>query len=855
MGYTEADARFPGLGTGGAPTGGPRYDFDPLLDSDTKFPEFYDGHWFIGEWNNGWIKTATLDAAGNATGVFETPWMDTFFRPHELEFGPDGSLYVIDWGSGFGGNNINSGIYRIDYVKGARRPTATASATPDSGPTPLQVNFSSDGSIDPDGTSITYAWDFDGDGTTDSTDPNPTHTFTTAGTFNVLLTVTDQSGATGTDTVQVIAGNTRPTVEIVIPEDGQFANFGDIVPYQINVTDPEDGTIDCSQVTLNIQLGHDDHAHSLGSQTGCSGTFETQTDGGHGATANIFISLVATYTDEGNGSAGPITGRDEAILHTKRKRAQYFDSTGRAPGGAAGGTPGVQTEGTSDEGGGNNIGFIEHGDYISFERVNLEELTGIRFRVASAGSGGTIQLRLDAPDGQLVGETAFINPTGGWQNWQNVDLPLPNPPEGTHELFIVFNNPAAGDNSLMNLNWFQVQGRGAAVSASPEVSASATPTSGTAPLEVQFTGTATDPDAAAGEQLTYLWDFGVPGTTDDTSNQQNPTYIYANPGTYLARFTATDPFGARASGSVEVRVTPAAGECPQNNVRSDEFDGNALDTSKWTVIRPDDTHPFEVANGELRLPIDNGSLYAAGTSARNIIVQPLPEGDVQVTAKITSEPLTENYQQAGLRVYAGDEDWASVHMIHAGGSRDIEFIYENDNNPRNEAADKLGGVPAGTPESPTYWVRLTSDGSTLTASYSFDGETFLPVGRPADISTWVNPQIGPAALSDAAPSVPDAFFDWIRFEPDGTGGGGGGGVVDEFDGAALGNAWTVVRQDQNLTVSGGTLNLPAQTGDIYGGRNDAKNLVLRDAPDGAWEATAKLNFEGTTQYHQAGIMV
>ena len=44
---------------------------------------------------------------------------------------------------------------------------------------------------------------------------------------------------------------------------------------------------------------------------------------------------------------------------------------------------------------------------------------------------------------------------------------------------------------------------------------------------------------------------------------------------------------------------------------------------------------------------------------------------------------------------------------------------------------------------------------------------FLPVGRPADISTWVNPQIGPAALSDAAPSFPDAFFDYIRFDPEG----------------------------------------------------------------------------------------
>ena len=342
--------------------------------------------------------------------------------------------------------------------------------------------------------------------------------------------MTDQSGATGTDTVQVIAGNTRPTVEIVIPEDGQFADFGDIVPYEILVTDPEDGDIDCSDVTLNIQLGHDDHAHSLGSQTGCSGTFVTANDGGHGATANIFTSIVATYTDEGNGSAGPITGRDEAILHTKRKRAQYFDSTGRAPGGAAGGTPGVQTEATSDTGGGNNIGFIEHGDYISFERVNLEETTGIRFRVASAGSGGTIQLRLDAPDGQLVGETAFINATGGWQTWTNVDLALPNPPEGTHELFIVFNNPAAGDNSLMNMNWFQVLGRGAAVSASPEVSATAEPATGEAPLEVQFTGNATDPDAAAGEQLTYLWDFGVPGHDRRHVDRAEPDLHLREPG-------------------------------------------------------------------------------------------------------------------------------------------------------------------------------------------------------------------------------------------------------------------------------------------------------------------------------------
>ena len=70
MGFSEQDPRFtPNLGTGGAPMGGPRYHYDPTLASPRKFPEFYDDKWFIAEWNNGWIKTADLNASGAMTGV------------------------------------------------------------------------------------------------------------------------------------------------------------------------------------------------------------------------------------------------------------------------------------------------------------------------------------------------------------------------------------------------------------------------------------------------------------------------------------------------------------------------------------------------------------------------------------------------------------------------------------------------------------------------------------------------------------------------------------------------------------------------------------------------------------------
>jgi cytochrome c len=853
-GYTETDTRFPALGTGGAPMGGPRYHYDASNPSSTKFPAFYDDKWFIAEWNNGWIKTASLDDQGNMVDVDPFALGTGYLRPMDLDFGPDGSLYVIEWGSGFGGNNLDSGIYRIDYTAGDRRPIAHATATPDNGPAPLDVQFSSEGSNDPEGTALTFAWDFDNDGTTDSTAANPTHTYTNPGSYTATLRVTDAGGLTAVDNVQVVAGNTRPVVTVEIPENGQFAAFGDKVPYRISVTDAEDGStgsgISCADVTLNVSLGHDQHAHELSQHSGCEGTVDTLLTSGHGDTANVFTVLEAVYTDKGATGSASLTGRDEAILPPKRKQAEFFSSTGRAANGTGGGDPGVLTEDTSDAGAGKNIGFIEDGDYVSFNPVSLKDIRALTFRVASGGAGGNIEVRLDSPTGTLVGSAAVAN-TGGWQTWTNVTLPLSDPPTGTHELFLVFRN-ATNAGGLFNVNWVEAIGKGAATTEAPQVSADAEPKTGAAPLEVHFTGTATDADAEPGDTLTYKWDFGVAGTSDDTSTEKDPTFTYQRAGTYNATFTATDADGGHASATVQVVVT-AGGSCP-TNLRSDEFDGDSLDTNRWQIIRPDNTRPPTVSGGNLNFPIDNGSIYGTGTSARNIVVQPLPDGATEVTAKITTDPLTQNYQQAGLRVYQDDDNWASVHMIFAGSGRDFEFIYENAGNPRNEAADKLGGIPADSPL--TYWVRIVSDGSTLRAYYSYDGQAFNLVGRPADISGWGAPKVGPTALSDQAPTFPVAHFDWIRFNPDEPiGGGGGGSFVDEFDGADLGTGWDVVRRDQQLNVSGSKLNIPAQTGDIYGGGGDAKNLVMRDAPAGPWVATAKVNFQGTMQYHQAGMLV
>ena len=236
-------------------------------------------------------------------------------------------------------------------------------------------------------------------------------------------------------------------VTIETPLNGKLASFTDKVPYKISVTDPEDGTtgtgISCNDVTIKVQLGHDEHAHDLSSATGCEGVASTGLTAGHGPEANTFTVISVTYTDKGGqGGIVPLTGRAEAILQPKTKQAEFFAATGRAPDGTTGGTPGVQTENTADtEGGGKNIGFIEDGDYIVYRPFNLTDVTEVRFRVATAGPGGTIEVHYDSPTGTLVGTTAMITPTGDWQTYKNVSLPLTNLPAGTHELFLVFRNP------------------------------------------------------------------------------------------------------------------------------------------------------------------------------------------------------------------------------------------------------------------------------------------------------------------------------------------------------------------------------------------------------------------------------
>ncbi len=110
---------------------------------------------------------------------------------------------------------------------------------------------------------------------------------------------------------------------------------------------------------------------------------------------------------------------------------------------------GIQTESCSE--GGEDIGYIENGDYAVYHLVDFENgALGFQVRTASGGSGGAIEIRLDSLNGPLAG-TCPIDITGGWQTWATTTCNI-NKITGIHDLYLKFSGDAG---YLFNVNWFQ----------------------------------------------------------------------------------------------------------------------------------------------------------------------------------------------------------------------------------------------------------------------------------------------------------------------------------------------------------------------------------------------------------------
>ena len=285
----------------------------PAPDAPFALPPPFADTLLMTEWTRDIVAAVEISVMGELGAVTRfAPW-ERFIRPIDLEIGPDGALYVLEYGSGFGGDNTDARLSRVEHsTTGELSPVAAIVATMVEGQ-PDTFEFSSAGSHVPGRADAVaaYEWDFDGDGIVDSPDPTVTHTFTSTGLFPVSLTVVATSGRRSIPVVHpVVIGNTAPQVTIDSPVDGVTVPSGTIVTVSASAFDAEDGVVDCADFAWERRLGHNAHSHPAFTPQGDCMTSFTSTLPDHGDGLGLFWTVELSVTDGGGPGGEPaLTGR------------------------------------------------------------------------------------------------------------------------------------------------------------------------------------------------------------------------------------------------------------------------------------------------------------------------------------------------------------------------------------------------------------------------------------------------------------------------------------------------------------------------------------------------------------------
>lgn len=252
--------------------------------NDTMFPSSYQGNLFFADYARGFIKNMSLNADGTMNTVSDFDLGAGSVT--DLKVSPiDGSLWYVTYYPG--------ALYQITYSTGNHYPVPNASVDNNKGVSPFTVQFSSNGTTDPDNDPLTYNWNF-GDGTS-STDPNPTKTYTSNGIFTVQLKVSDGT-LTSSAVPLIIQVGIPPNLTIGQPTDGSKYNAGDSIHYTASAVDGAGLDIDDGHLCTTVVFHHNTHIHPFyGPVCGRTGDFVTPTTGE--PASNTWFEIKVTATD------------------------------------------------------------------------------------------------------------------------------------------------------------------------------------------------------------------------------------------------------------------------------------------------------------------------------------------------------------------------------------------------------------------------------------------------------------------------------------------------------------------------------------------------------------------------------
>ena len=543
-----------------------------------------------------------------------------------------------------------------------RAPVADIAADTLSGNLPLTVNFDASGSSDSDGSIVKYEWDFEGDGTYDSDTGNvaaASFTYTTGGTYDPTVRVTDDKGATDTASLSETGGgtlsvNAAPTAAIIgSPLSGTLPLM---VNFDASGSADSDGTI--------VQYEWDfDGDGTWDSDTGTTATtsFEYTTAGDFDpavrVTDNDGASAVATISGNGGGTitvnAPPVAAISGSPLSGSLPLTVNFDASAS-----------TDSDGTITK-----YEWDFDGDGTWDSDTGTAATTSFEYTTS-----GNFDAKVRVTDDDGATDIASLSDTGA-----SIDT----------------NNPPVAD----------IQ---------------ASPLSGTLPLTVNFDASlSSDSD---GTIVKYEWDFDGDGTWDsDTGTTATTSFEYTTAGSFDPVVRVTDNDGATDTESLsesgagsgidvnnppvaDITGSPLSGPLPLTvnfdaSLSSDsdgtitkyewDYDGDGIwdedtGTTATTSIEYTTAGTFDA---KVRVTDDDGATDIASLSdggGTGIEVQEAPTAAIIATPNTGPAPLAVSFDASGstdpdgtIVLYEWDLDYNGSYETNTGTSPTANGNYVN----------------------------------------------------------------------------------------------------------------------------------------------------------------------------------
>jgi hypothetical protein len=230
---------------------------------------------------------------------------------------------------------------------------------------------------------------------------------------------------------------------------------------------------------------------------------------------------------------------------------------------------------------------------------------------------------------------------------------------------------------------------------------------------------------------------------------------------YIVPSPASDTNGRVNIDFLDVGETGAVCDPQVPVAADDEFDGDTLDTCRWTTVRNPTPGGLEVRDGQLRINAQSGDLSGGAVDAKNMVLQDSPsEGAWAATTQLTMTG-SDDYLQGGLVAWTDASNYAKfVAMEKPDGS----WVLELGRRINNEMVYTNADLPDGAaPEQ--LQLQMVSTGTAVQGRWSTDqGETWTSMGAGYPATGLVAPKIGVAAYNGTGSQV--GTFDWFRVTGD-----------------------------------------------------------------------------------------